>query len=377
MKKLICILMCILLCGCALNEQSDAVVSGDVIDDDNIIVEDIEEKSYSFEQIEMPDGIKLDYFWSDGLYRDAENNDEEGKAILYLHRDGLFEKLERIKYGGVDEFGKSTDQSFIWSTADGEFVWFLGLVGEYSGKYLYNNEFISSIYLLDENGAENLLDETHGIVEIDYLSDNSQICGKMIVYTSDCYVANGETFNCNSIWVYNLETREEYRIDFENEYNDPLDPSCWLDEDTLIFRKGNEFFIHKSSMGAGYEPFYTVDSEMYTFRVSGTHLWLFEKNGFGVKVIELDSMTEHYFDLSVEISVQDSYDETKYLATSEDQKEVILIDLETDTFEMFEWDMDTYIEYAYFIESGDDIVIEESDMLQDATNVLGIYKLLR
>ncbi len=389
MKKLICVLMCILLCGCALNEQSDAVVSGDVVDNENIIVEDIEEKSYSFEQVEMPDGIKLYYCGADGLYYDEET-DEDGIMIMYLHRKGSLEKLDRLQYGSVDEYGGSTVSKHFYHTDDGEPVWFFGMIGEYNGGYVFNSEFVSSIYLLDENGSkdivpdnafgftrEEFLDATNGNVFWGVAASGNNLKGSMLAYESDKYVENGEILIKNGLWILNLDTKEEYRINFANEPKEYVGVVCWLNEDTLIFKKDNELYIHNPSRGTGYEPFYTIDSEMYTFSVEGTHLWLFEKNGFGVKVIELDSMTEHYFDLSVEISVQDVYDETKYLATSEDQNAVVIIDLETNTFEMFEWNKDTYIEYAYFDESGDIIVIEEPDTLQGATSILGIYKLTR
>lgn len=390
MKKLVCILMCALLCGCGVNKHNGTLASGDVIDDKNIIIESIEGKNYSFEEIKMPDGVELDYFWSEGLYRDAENNDDEGKAILYLHRDGLFEKLERVPFGFVDEYGESTVDRLIWSTSDGEFVWFLGFVGEYNGKYIYSNEFVSSIYLLDENGAEDILpDKSYGfpIQEIqesdnynfnwgstDYLVDNSPLCGKLLAYYSDKYVEDGKPAHNYGVWVIDLETREEYRIDLENEANRYVTNIMiegWLDDDTLLLKKNNELYTHKPSEGTGCELLYIVDSEKYSFSINGKHLCMSEKDGFGWKVIELDSMKEHYFDLQMDISVQDIYEGTKYLAISENQKAIILLDLETDTFETFEWEKDTYIEYAYFDESGNVIVVEEETGI-----VSGIYKLV-
>lgn len=370
MKRLICVLFCLMLCGCGLNKHNNTLFSGDVTDDKNIIIDSIDE-NYSFEEIKMPDGITLKKFWLHELYTDAENSDEDNKAILYIHRGDSFEKLERIKYGGVDEFGEPTDDSFIWSTNDGEYVWFLGLVGEYNGKYVLYNEFLSSTYLIDRYGSENLLTETHETIEINYLSDCPQICGNMIVYTSYNYAVG-----TNSIWVHNLDTKEEYKIDFGNDDHEHLVVVGWINEDTLVLQKNSEIFIHKPNESLGCELLYTIDSEKYEFKILDTDLILSEKGGCGVMIIDLDTMNEYNFDLPYKVNVWDNYKGTLYSAISEDGKSIVILNLETNDYEIFEWDKDTYINSAYFGDDGEVFITDSLDILSSASDIVGIYRLV-
>lgn len=54
------------------------------------------------------------------------------------------------------------------------------------------------------------------------------------------------------------------------------------------------------------------------------------------------------------------YYDNKYVATAENKRSVIVLDLETDTFEIYEWYFeDGYIESAYFDDNGDIIVITQ------------------
>lgn len=409
MKKVICALLCIFMCGCALNEPDDVLVSGDIIDSDiqsetkiDAEVETQDETielvyDYRFEKAVELDGLKLDCFWSGGLYSDAVNLDEEGKLILYKHRGDSLEKLERVPYGYIDEFGESTVTRAIYSTRDGECVWFMGLVGEYDGKYILCNEFLpATVYLISEDGAEDILpNEAFGFTRqefqesdnysfewgwAEYLSDSPQVCGKMLAYTSDKFVTDGKMVHNKGIWVIDLETREEYRIGIESEKYEFWSVDCWIDEDTLIFGKGNEFYVHKPSMGAdNYELIYTVDEQKYGYahNVFGTHLILSEIEGHGVKIIELEDMTEHEFALDRERGWSLEYYDNKYVATAENKRAVIVLDLETDTFEIYEWYFeDGYIESAYFDDNGDIIVVAGGDAMT-TIGIEGIYKLIR
>lgn len=388
MKKLICVLICLMLCGCAVNEPSEGLVSGDELQNEDEAIAEYE----NFELIWDTSGIEeisIKYVNSSDGNRQTLYCDNNSYYIII---DSKPVELEQYTHtANYGEFSSSTDYYRLNGklyhseavVSDSEYIVCDYETGKMTQLYLADIESDVLTPLLPDTAFGFSYDEYYALTS---KWDTIYWCESFVLSPSKdkiAYWSNKATDGENpvyegGIWIYDLKTKEEYRLDVQKGFEILQTNLRWVSNDDVLYYYGNN---------DGYEAYIVQDinhcEENYEFQI-GTEVLFFD-GSIMVQYIEdtiiankfgnFEDSDVDFIELENDIVFTKIVSDEKIIALSDRNNDVYIFDLDTDTYKVYESEFgENRIEVCDITENGDIIMIV---LNTKSFSIEGIYRLAR
>lgn len=384
MKKLIIFaLLTVLLVGCADSGVNDGVglVSGDSAIEGGIT----ENKQGSFELIcdtsdisglrQLNETVYFDdgdnYYMFDGdsmeLLEKRMHSISDGERVFETSLYYLSDELVYVSNG--------------WVISGNEFIFEFHDVGSMSQLYLASSDSEAMTPLLSDTAFGFSFDEYYALSDkwsTIYWCESFKISPSKdkIAYWSNKGTDGVDPIFESGIWIYDLETKEEYRLDIDMQGD--ISVSCieWVNDNKVLFSYDKD--------GIPVYCVYDLNDRLFPSEFSspaentalGCNVMIYSLSEC-VEIIEFDSAKIHYFEIGKLISFYspEVVSTEKTIAFADRDNDVYVFDLRTDSYEVYPSEFgELKVSVADVSENGDVLVNILSD---DLMQIEGIYRIKR